>query len=225
MENRFQRIFLTPFITASTLMLAALSCSYSANAAEEGILDDKKVQVKVDVERRQIFDDLLDSENFEVGIQGGIISIEDFENSGWLAAHVGYHITENFYLKARYGQAKGGETSFEKLVNSAPLLTEDQRELTYYGLNIGYNLLPGEIFFSKDLVLNSTFSIELGAGSTEFAGDDQFTVNITANYRVFINDWVAWDIGMSDYIFDTQVTGESKTTHNLNFVTGLSIYF
>jgi len=36
---------------------------------------------------------------------------------------------------------------------------------------------------------------------------------------------VAWDIGMSDYVFDTQVTGEAKTTHNLNFVTGLSVYF
>ena len=223
MENRFQRIFLAPFITASTLLLAALPCSYSANAAGEEV--DRQVQVKADVERRQIFDDLLDSENFEVGIQGGIISIEDFESSGWLGAHIGYHITENFYLKARYGQAKGGETSFEKLVNSAPLLTDSQRELTYYGLNIGYNLLPGEIFFSKDLVFNSIFSIELGAGSTEFAGDEQFTVNVTANYRVFINDWVAWDIGMSDYIFDTQVTGESKTTHNLNFVTGVSIYF
>jgi len=223
MENRFQRIFLTPFIAASTLLLAALPCSYSANAAEEEV--DRQVQVKADVERRQIFDDLLDSENFEVGLQGGMISIEDFESSGWLGAHIGYHITENFYLKARYGQAKGGETSFEKLVNSAPLLTDEQRELTYYGLNIGYNLLPGEIFFSKDLVFNSIFSIELGAGSTEFAGDEQFTVNVTANYRVFINDWVAWDIGMSDYIFDTQVTGESKTTHNLNFVTGISIYF
>jgi len=223
MENRFQRIFLTPFIAASTLLLAALPCSYTASAAEEEV--DKQVQVKADVERRQIFDDLLDSENFEVGIQGGIISIEDFESSGWLGAHIGYHITENFYLKARYGQAKGGETSFEKLVNSAPLLTDDQRELTYYGLNIGYNLLPGEIFFSKDLVFNSVFSIELGAGSTEFAGDEQFTVNVTANYRVFINDWVAWDIGMSDYIFDTQVTGESKTTHNLNFITGISVYF
>jgi outer membrane beta-barrel protein len=223
MENRFQRIFLTPFIAASTLLLAALPCSYSANAAEEEV--DSQVQVKADVERRQIFDDLLDSENFEVGIQGGIISIEDFESSGWLGAHIGYHITENFYLKARYGQAKGGETSFEKLVNAAPLLTDSQRELTYYGLNIGYNLLPGEIFFSKDLVFNSIFSIELGAGSTEFAGDEQFTVNVTANYRVFINDWVAWDIGMSDYIFDTQVTGQSKTTHNLNFVTGVSIYF
>jgi outer membrane beta-barrel protein len=223
MENRFQRIFLAQFITVSTLLISALSFSYTANAVEQEL--DSQVQVKADVDRRQIFDDVLDTENFEIGIQGGIISIEDFESSGWVGSHIGYHITEDFYIKARYGQGKGGTTSFEKLVTSAPLLTEEQRELTYYGLNMGYNLLPGEIFFSKDLVFNSIFSIELGAGSTEFAGDEQFTVNFTANYRVFINDWVAWDIGMSDYIFDTQVTGEAKTTHNLNFVTGISVYF
>jgi outer membrane beta-barrel protein len=223
MDNRFQRIFLTPSITAITLVISTLLLPALAVAEEQTLAS--QVQVKADVERREILDDVLDSENFELGIQGGVISIEDFESSAWLSGHIGYHISEYFYVKARYAQAKAGETSFEKLVNTAPLLTDEERELTYYGLNIGYNLFPGEIFLSKDLVLNSVFSIELGGGSTEFTGDDQFTVNISANYRVFLNDWVAWDIGMSDYIFDTQVTGESKTTHNLNFVTGLSIYF
>ena len=206
-----------------TLIITCLGCVSISSFASE--ISSEEVDIKPIVERKDVLDEVLDTENFELGIQGGIISIEDFESSSWISAHLGYHITENFYLKARYGQGAGGKTSFEKLVNSAPLLTEEQREFTYYGLNIGYNLLPGEIFFSKDLVLNSLFSIELGAGSTEFAGDEQFTVNVTANYRVFINDWVAWDIGMSDYIFDTQVTGESKTTHNLNFVTGFSVYF
>ncbi|WP_372942518.1 outer membrane beta-barrel domain-containing protein, partial [Shewanella sp.] len=85
--------------------------------------------------------------------------------------------------------------------------------------------LPGEIFFSKDTVFNSVFSIELGGGNTDFAGDEQFTVNLTANYRVFLTDWIAWDLSMSDYLFNTEVTGESKTTHNLSFATGVSFYF
>ncbi len=172
-----------------------------------------------------MLEDILDNENFEVGVQVGVISIEDFESSGWLSAHFAYHITEYFYVKARYGKAEGGETSFEKLVNAAPLLTEEQREFNYYGLNIGYNLMPGEVFLGRDLAFNSLFSIELGAGSTEFAGDENFTVNVTANYRVFINDYIAWDIGMSDYILDTKITGETKTTHNLNFTTGIAFYF
>ncbi|NMP30586.1 outer membrane beta-barrel domain-containing protein [Thalassotalea sp. M1531] len=205
----------------STLVFSAYSQTVTANEQSQAPV----VEAKADVERREILDDLLDTEDFEIGIQAGVISIEDFESNAWLSGHIGYHINEHFYVKARYGQAEAGETSFEKLVSAAPLLTDDQRDFTYYGLNIGYNFLPGEIFLTKDLVLNSVFSIEVGGGSTEFAGDDEFTVNITANYRVFINDWVAWDIAMSDYVLDTQVTGESKTTHNLNFVTGLSFYF
>ncbi|PKH29475.1 outer membrane beta-barrel domain-containing protein [Shewanella sp. ALD9] len=209
-----------PLFTASTLALTALIPSSAAFAA-----DDVPTTVKADLERRTVLDDVIDTENFEVGIQGGILSIEDFESNPWISAHVGYHISEHFYVKARYAQAKAGETSFEKLSNAAPLLTDDERELTYYGLNIGYNLLPGEIFFSKDTVFNSVFSIELGGGSTEFAGDEQFTVNLTANYRVFLTDWIAWDLSMSDYLFNTEVTGASKTTHNLNFATGVSFYF
>ncbi|WP_394129924.1 outer membrane beta-barrel domain-containing protein [Shewanella maritima] len=214
MENRFQRILLSAI--CAPILLAGSSFASFAN-------DD--VNVKADVERRQVFDDVLDTENWEVGIKAGLMSIEDFESSLWVSAHLGYHITDSFYVKARYAQAKAGETSFEKLTNTAPLLTDKERELSYYGLNLGYNFFPGEIFFSKNTVYNSVFSIELGGGSTDFAGDDQFTVDITANYRVFFTDWIAWDISMSDYLFNTEVTGSSKTTHNLTFATGVAFYF
>jgi len=212
MEIRFQRIFLVAFLSALTLT-STIS------------LADENDAVKVDVERREVVDDILDTENFEVGVQAGFISIEDFESNLWLSGHLTYHITEYFYAKALYGYAKAGETSFEKLANVPPLLTNEQRKFKYYGLNIGYNVMPGEVFLSKDLAFNSIFSIELGGGSTEFAGDDKFTVNLTANYRVFLNDWITWDIAMSDYIFNTTITGSNKTTHNLNFTTGFSFYF
>lgn len=217
MEIRFQRILLA---------CGALLSVFSLNIkAEDESNTNNNVVIKADIERRTVLDDVLDNENFEVGVQVGVISIEDFESSGWVSAHFAYHITEFFYVKANYGQAKGGETSFEKLVNAAPLLTDEQREFNYYGLNLGYNLMPGEVFLGRDLAFNSLFSVELGAGSTEFAGDDSFTINVAANYRVFINDYLAWDIGMSDYILDTTITGETKTTHNLNFTTGISFYF
>lgn len=215
MEIRFQRILLTK-LNASVIMLMLLSTPLFAQEVDD---------IKPVVERKTVFNDVLDTENFELGLQAGLISIEDFESSAWLSAHVSYHITEYFYLKARYGQATAGETSFEKLSNTAPLLTQEQRDYVYYGLNVGYNLMPGEIFIGKDLAFNSVFSVELGAGTTEFAGDDKFTVNLSTNYRVFLTDWVTWDIGVSDYIFDTQVTGISKTTHNLNFTTGFAVYF
>ncbi|WP_298442732.1 outer membrane beta-barrel domain-containing protein [uncultured Ferrimonas sp.] len=216
MENWHRRLLLTPTLVLASMVATPLS----AQTAPQD-----PVPVPADVDRRDVVDDLLDSENFEFGLQGGIISVEDFESNPWFSAHLGYHLSEYFYVKARYALADAGETSFEKLSNTAPLLTDAERELRYYGLNIGYNLFPGEIFVSPDWGFNSVFSIELGGGSTEFAGDEQFTVDLTTNFRVFLTDWIAWDISMSDYVFNTEVTGASKTTHNLTFATGVAVYF
>lgn len=214
METRFQRVFLV------SLMLGILP-TFSATVLAFNVDD----MVPTEIERRDVLENILDSENFELGAQIGLLSIEDFESNLWVSGHFAYHINEYFYAKALYGFSKAGTSSFEKLVNVPPLLTNKQRKLKYYGLNIGYNLLPGEVFLSKDIALNSMFSIELGGGSTEFAGNNQFTINLTANYRLFLTDWLTWDIAMSDYIFDTSVTGENKTTHNLNFTTGIAFYF
>ncbi|AWB67356.1 outer membrane beta-barrel domain-containing protein [Saccharobesus litoralis] len=218
MENRLQRILLTAICSVLPLF------SLATQANERAGLDDD-VPVKPNVERRQILEDKLDNENFEFGLQAGALSIEDFGTSGMLGAHFSYHMTEFFYLKAKALSASAGKTSFERLVPSSPLLTDSQRELTHIGLNVGYNLMPGETFIGKNLAFNNVFSIELGAGTTEFAGDDKFTMNFAANYRVFFTDWITWDLTMADMIFDTQVTGESKTTHNLSFATGVAFYF
>lgn len=211
MENRFQCVFLVA-------IMAVLSSLSSQVFAESDA-------VTVNIERRTVLDDLLDNENFEFGAQIGLISIEDFESKPWVSGHFSYHMNEYFYAKALYGYSKAGITSFETLANVSPLLTDKQRKFSFYGINIGYNLMPGEIFLGKDFAFNSMFSIEVGGGSTDFAGDNQFTVNFAANYRVFLTDGLTWDIGMADYVFDTTVTGKRKTTHNLNFTTGLSYYF
>lgn len=240
MEIRIQRVFLIAFVLIASLSFSVNTyansmlkqtnvfsniVSFNSPLSGENEEVGEKPPVQVKVARREVIDDLLDSENFEVGLQAGFISIEDFESSLWLSGHFAYHINEHFYTKVLYGFADAGETSFEKLANVPPLLTDEQRKLEYYGLNIGYNLMPGEVFITQNLAFNSMFSIELGGGSTKFAGDDKFTVNLIANYRVFLNDWITWDLTMSDYIFDTTITGSNKTTHNLNFSTGFSFYF
>ncbi len=215
MGIRFQYIFLNTFIVMSAVLSPLV---YSQ-------VTDFQPEINVEVEQRQVIEDILDDENFEIGLQAGVLSIEDFESNLWLSVHVAYHITESFYAKARYAQAKGGDTSFEKLANVVPLLTDAERDFTYYGLNLGYNLMPGEVFLARDFAFNSVFSVELGAGTTNFAGDDLFTVNTSVNYRVFLTDWITWDIGMSDYIFETKILGEAKVTHNLNFSIGFAFYF
>ena len=89
------------------------------------------------------------TEDFEVGGFFGFLSIEDLGTNPVYGARVAYHVTEDIFLEAAVGTSKADKTSYELLSGNVQLLTEDQREYTYYNLSAGFNLLPGEAFFFK----------------------------------------------------------------------------
>ena len=117
------------------------------------------------------------------------------------------------------------ETSFETLNAGVQLLTDDEREYTYYQVGVGYNLLPGEAFLSENRAYNNALYLMGGAGMTDFAGDDQFTLSLGVGYRLLINDWMALRVDMKDHIFNLDVLGEDKTTHNLELTAGIGVFF
>jgi outer membrane beta-barrel protein len=118
-----------------------------------------------------------------------------------------------------------GLTSFEELSGGAPILSDDDRQYTYYSLNLGYNLLPGEVFIGKGRAFNSSLYFTGGLGSTTFAGDDRFTVNFGAGVRFLLTDSIALHLDFRDHLFDTDLLGEEKTVHNLESNLGLTIFF
>ena len=60
-----------------------------------------------EVERRNIKRAQIDTEDFEVGVYGGILSIEDFESHAVYGARLAYHLTEDFFLEATRGPIAG----------------------------------------------------------------------------------------------------------------------
>ena len=99
------------------------------------------------------------------------------------------------------------------------------RDLSYYDLSLGYNLFPGEVFFGAERAWNSSVYLLAGLGSTDFAGDDQFTVTFGFGLKVLPTDFLAVRLEARDYMFDTEVTGEKKTTHNLQTTLNFSWFF
>ncbi|GAA6183537.1 MULTISPECIES: outer membrane beta-barrel domain-containing protein [Alteromonadaceae] len=180
--------------------------------------------IEPDLKRRDINESNIDTEDFEIGLFAGVISIEDFSSSSLVGARLTYHINEDFFVEASYGQATAGETSFELLSGGAPFLTEDEREYSYYDLSLGYNL-NGEVFLSRDWVFNSATYFTLGAGSTEFGGDNRFTVSVGAGYRLLLTDYFAVHVGLKDHIFNSEIIGEEKTTHNIEYGLGATFFF
>lgn len=176
------------------------------------------------IERRDISESDIDTEDIEIGIFGGFISIEDFESSEVVGVSLAYHINENLFLEARYAQATAGQTSFEKLSGGAPFLTDDERDYTYYNLSLGYNI-NGETFFTDNLVFNSDFYFTLGAGSTNFGGDERFTVSAGAGYRLLLTDFWALKVDVRDHVFTSDIIGVEKDVHNLAITLGTTFFF
>ena len=178
-----------------------------------------------EVERREVKEPAIDREDFEVGGFVGIMSIEDFGSNVSYGLRLAYHITEGFFVEGTVGQSKGGLTSFEVLSGGARLITDSERTLTYYNLNLGYNILPGEVFIGEGHAYNTNLYLIAGLGSTRFAGDDRFTVNFGAGYRFLLTDAVALHLDFRDHLFDIDLLGEEKTAHNLEAHLGFTMFF
>jgi outer membrane beta-barrel protein len=134
-------------------------------------------------------------------------------------------VTEGFFVEGTLGQTDAGLTSFERLSGGAPLLSDSARQFTYYNLNLGYNILPGEVFIGERRAYNTNLYLTAGLGSTRFADDDRFTVNFGAGYRFLLTDAIAIHLDVRDHLFDIDLLGEEKTVHNLEGHLGLTLFF
>ena len=167
----------------------------------------------------------IDAENIEIGAYFGALSIEDFGTNPVYGVRAAYHVTEDFFFEADSGRSKAGETSFETLGGNVAAAYRDERRFTYYNLSLGYNFLPGEVFLGRGLAMNSALYLLGGIGSTKFAGDQHFTVNFGAGYRVLPTDWLAIHIDVQDRVFQSDLLGKDKLTNNLDAYIGVTVFF
>lgn len=181
--------------------------------------------IEPEVERRRIKVPAIDNENVEIGVHAGALSIEDFGTNPVYGISAAYHVTEDFFFRAEVGRSKAGRTSFETLGGNVELLTDDERQFTYYNLALGYNFLPGEVFLGRGLAMTSAFYLIGGIGAVEFAGDKRFAVSFGGGYRVLPTDWLAIHVTVEDRVFDSDLLGENKLTNNLEANIGVTVFF
>jgi len=218
MEGRILVLFLTALAVSG---MSACSRQRSVPAEESG----QPPVIEPEVERREIEQAKIDTEDFEVGLFAGQISVEDFGVNSVLGAHFTYHVTEGFFVDVSGGRSDTQLTSFERLSGAAQLLTDSEREYSYYNLSLGYNILPGESFIGRNRSLNSSLYLVGGVGKTAFAGDDRFTLNIGIGMRLMPLDWFAVHADLRDFIYDIDLLGQEKTSHNLQATIGVSFFF
>ena len=216
MESRLLRIFLRTTLVVPMALAGMASPVIQAEEIEQ--------VVRPEIERREVREADIDTENFEIGAFAGFMNVEDFGTNAVYGARIGYHVTEYVLVEASYGRTETEETSAERF-SGFQILADDDRTLDYWNASFAFNLLPGESFIGKRWAFTSDFFLIGGAGSTSFAGEDMFTWSFGFGYKVLANDWLALRVDARDHIFELDLLGERQTNHNLEFTAGLSVFF
>lgn len=217
MESWLRRIVLSALLSP----LSLIGLDAIAAPDDGGLLGEV---VKPDIVRREVDEAIIDSENFEFGLFAGIMSFEDFGSNDVYGLRMAFHITEDWFVEGTYGHSKLQETSYERLSGSAPLLTEEQREMSYYNFNLGFNLFPGELYLGKR-AFNTNFYFVLGAGNTLFADNDYFTYNFGGGIRIFFTDWIAMHWDVRNHVMTHAIFGNEKEIQNLETHFGATLFF
>ena len=215
MEIRFRSILLVVFLGLGFLT----STELAAQSEEE-----ESSLIEPQIERVDFDESLIDSYDFEMAIYAGYLAVDNFDTNPVTGLKIGYHVSEDFFVQASYGTSEVGETSFEKLTGGAPLLSDDERDVEYYLISLGFNLFPGETFFTDSTTFNTVLYISGGIGSTDFAGSDRHTIAYAVGHRTLFADGFSLDIEMRDLIFDMDIFGSDDTTHNLEFTLALNFF-
>ena len=214
MESRFLGILLTFHLFA----VSPLSFAQESDSGRDQL-------VQPQLERASIDEARINTDDFEFGAYFGLLGIENFGVNTVLGMRAAYHVTESIFFEAALGVSEGGTTSYERLSGSAKLLTDSDRDYTYYNVSVAFDLLPGEVFVFDRYAFNSAMYVIGGVGSTRFGGDDRFTINMGAGYRLVITDWIALHADVRDHIFKIDLLGGDETTHNLEIHGGATLFF
>lgn len=219
------RSLLLGSLASIALVLGSVAVAAEPESNAAGEEEQLTPVIQPELERREFKESRIDTENFEITPYVGMMAIEDFGSNLVYGARLGYHVTDRLFVEGALGRSEGGETSYEVITGGAPLLTDEERQLTYYNVSLGFNVLPGEAFVTRKLTYNNDLFIIGGLGSTTFAGADRLTINFGLGYRLLLKDFMALRIDFRDHLFSMDLIGESKLTHNPELTLGLGFFF
>lgn len=205
-------------------VLAGVMSTVSVAQVQEGKQEQEQEQViKPEVDRRGIKIPRIDTENFELSAYIGTLSVENFGANSVTGVRFDYHITEDFFLEAAYGNSTVSDSSFRQL--GAPIFPQEDEDLTYYNISFGYNMFPGEIFIGKKHAWTSAVYVIGGIGNTEFIGENMSTFNIGIGVRLLPTDFLTLRFDIHDYLWDSDLLGSNELTHNFEATFGLGFFF
>lgn len=213
--------------TLCTLALALVPALVPAWAAAQSQTPQQPANEQVvvpEVGRRDVKLPRIPSKDFSAGLFSGTYNTENFGSSWVNGIRLGYHLTEDFFVEGVYAQTKVSDENYRQILPGG-VFPDEEETLSYYNLSVGYNLLPGEIFFGKSAAKASAIYVIGGVGSTRFNDQRRQTFNLGFGVRLLLKDWVALQVDVRDHIFSLDLLGERKSTNNPEVTAGITFFF
>src|SRR5580658_4028697 len=132
---------------------------------------------------------------------------------------------EDFFLEGFLARSKSGQSSLEETFPAITVLSNSGRYFTYYDLDVGYNILPGEVFLGRGRAFNTALYVLVGIGDVKFADQDQFAINFGIGTRILITDWLALHLDVRDHVFEDNLFGVDENVHNIEGTLSLTTFF
>jgi len=209
-------------------ILAASSWCVAQTTTPEQSGNEQVIQPQVD--RREVKLPKYPSKDFEIGTYVGTYAMQNFGSNLVAGVRLGYHISEDIFVQAVYGQTKVSDENFRQILPGG-IFAQPEETLKYYNLSAGYNLLPGEVFWGRNTAFASQFYVIAGIGNTNFIASDKVnhrnrqTINYGGGLRVLFHDRFSVQMDMRQHVFDLDILGKNESTKNLEWTGGLSFYF
>jgi outer membrane beta-barrel protein len=188
-------------------------------------IDPDEPVLEPDLNRRKIKVAKIDREDFEIGVFGGALNVEDFGSDTLKGARLAYHVSESLFFEGAFAQSTVSDEAFRNISGGQGLFPNPEEDLEYYSVSLGFNILPGESFIGTRWARNSAMYILGGAGKTSFIDEDRQTYHIGFGLRVLPTDWLSLRLDARDNVFDSDLLGENKATNNFEVTFGLAIFF
>jgi len=213
-----------PLMLALGLAATALSALAADAPATANAPDKVAPVIDPQVERREVHTPRFPSNDFEVGAFGGLMSTQNFGSHGVGGLRLGYHITEDFFAEASLGQTKVDDATFRQVLPGG-IFSTGTETLRYRDISLGWNLMPGEVFFGRHNAKASALYLIAGVGTTSFDGQRMQTASFGLGTRVFIRDWFALRADVRDHVFTMDLLGRREQTQNPELTAGFSFLF
>jgi outer membrane beta-barrel protein len=213
---------------AALILLTASAWCAAQTTTPQQPSNEQVIQPQVD--RREVKLPKYPSKDFEIGLYVGTYATQNFGSNLVGGVRLGYHISEDIFVQAVYGETKVSDENFRQILPGG-LFAQPTEKLTYYNLSVGYNILPGEVFWGRNTAFASQLYLIAGIGNTEFVSSDKVnrrdrqTINYGMGVRVLFHDRFSLQVDMRQHLFELDVLGKNESTKNLEWTGGLSFYF